>query len=100
MVPGSSADRYDEVALSADDKEEVAPLKLSKSELRNLLPSVRQRAPGRAGAARGSCSPHSLDGQTGVAACWSLRRRDHALSPPGGCPTRVDCTRLGVTWPC
>ncbi|KAG2494069.1 hypothetical protein HYH03_007712 [Edaphochlamys debaryana] len=38
FVPASGADRYAEVPLSADDKAAIAPLKLSKNELRNLLP--------------------------------------------------------------
>ncbi|PNH11498.1 putative 30S ribosomal protein 3, chloroplastic [Tetrabaena socialis] len=38
-VPASNSDRYDEVPLSADDKAAIANFKLSKGELRALLPA-------------------------------------------------------------
>ncbi|KXZ53628.1 hypothetical protein GPECTOR_6g545 [Gonium pectorale] len=39
FVPAMNSDRYEERPLSADDKDAIAPYKLSKGELRNLLPS-------------------------------------------------------------
>ncbi|GLC33607.1 hypothetical protein PLESTB_000094800 [Pleodorina starrii] len=38
FVPAMNSDRYEERPLSADDKEAIAPYKLTKGELRNLLP--------------------------------------------------------------
>ncbi|KAG2435270.1 hypothetical protein HXX76_007348 [Chlamydomonas incerta] len=38
FVPALASDRYAEVPVSADDKAAMEPLKLSKGELRNLLP--------------------------------------------------------------
>ncbi|KAG2446739.1 hypothetical protein HYH02_008300 [Chlamydomonas schloesseri] len=38
FVPALASDRYTEAAVSADDKALMEPLKLSKGELRNLLP--------------------------------------------------------------
>lgn len=55
FVPAMNSDRYEERPLSADDKAAIAPYKLSKGELRNLLPQVRHDPAARA---RGKTLPH------------------------------------------
>lgn len=85
MVPGQGSDRYDEVPASAEDLEVIDGYKLSKPELRNLLPEVctldRIRAPLWAK----QCRHGPLDSDR--TSCMAMRHVPHACeAPPSSLP--------------
>ncbi len=84
FVPAMNSDRYEERPLSADDKAAIAPYKLSKGELRNLLPQVRREPAARAnGITLRSCSAWDTctwqlavrHGSRESAACHAAKRK-------------------------